>query len=280
MEEAKDPGSFRDFEYSGWEASVDEYNNAFSPLTRQTIPTIIDAVGDLNGKRVLDVACGPGDLASALAAKGAIVSAVDFAPAMIERAQRLSTQSNVDFVVDDAEVLSKFEDASFDAVVMNYGILHLGRPLAAIKAAARVLKPGGKFVFSCWQDASKAKGFAIILDSVKEVGAVAEGMPHGPNFFTFSDDDNIKSALSQAGFGEVTIRNVEQTWELKDGQALFSAFIDGTARTGGMLRKLAPADRDAVRELAVQMAEAIYTNEAGELSIPMPTKVASGTIGR
>lgn len=276
MDEAKDPEQFYEFELSGWQKSVDAYADKFSPLTRQTIPTILKSLGSIDNAKVLDVACGPGDLARELARSGANVTAIDFSPSMLERA-RSKSSDDIEFKIDDAETLENFQDSMFDAVVMNYGILHLGRPSRAIQAARRVLMSGGKFVFSCWQNPTKAQGFSAILDAVSATGIAPQGVPHGPNFFEFSDDQNIRSAVAAAGFVKVDIHDVNQTWELPDGETLFNSFLEGTARTGGMLRALSPKDRGLVKDEVVKSAKDRFLNSSNSLTIPMPAKVAVAT---
>ena len=86
--------------------------------------------------RVLDVGSGPGYVAAAAAARDATAVGVDVAPAMVALARTLHPQ--VEFVQGDAEHL-QFADDSFDAVVANFAILHLGRPEQAAAEFARVL---------------------------------------------------------------------------------------------------------------------------------------------
>jgi ubiquinone/menaquinone biosynthesis C-methylase UbiE len=143
--EAPDPAAFREFEHAGWEVNVAEYEDAFARLTRQAIGPLLEAVNARQGIRLLDVATGPGYVAAAAAARGARVTGIDFSAPMVARARDLNPA--VEFQVGDAEALS-FPDASFDAVVMNFGILHLARPERAMSEAARVLRPGGRFAFT------------------------------------------------------------------------------------------------------------------------------------
>lgn len=278
MNEARDPKAFHEFEYSGWELAVDEYDRQFVPLTRQTIPTMVEAIEPVEGKRVLDVACGTGELAYALDVEGARVTAIDFSPAMIERAHKLNADRDIDFHVDDAQTLETLSGATFDAVVMNYGILHLGQPSRAISAVARVLKPGGRFAFSCWQDIAHTRGYAVLYDAIREAGAVAGGVPHGPNLFMFSENGTVQTALSSAGFINIGISDVHQIWELESGDAFFDAFLHGTARTGGMLRSLSENDRDAVRDIVVKISETLFLRPDGKLQVPMPAKVAAADL--
>jgi demethylmenaquinone methyltransferase/2-methoxy-6-polyprenyl-1,4-benzoquinol methylase len=92
------------------------------------------------GSRVLDVCCGTGDLALADERAGGRVTAVDFAPRMLERARTKS--ETIDWIVADALDLP-FEDASFDAVTVGFGVRHLDAE-AALRELRRVLVPGGR----------------------------------------------------------------------------------------------------------------------------------------
>src|SRR5262245_62748234 len=125
---------FHDFEQVGWEKAAEYYVDAFAPLTRQTTEHLLDAVGAKAGTRLLDVACGPGFITAAAAARGASVTGLDFADAMIAYAQH--THRGLAFRIGDAQNLP-FDAASMDAVVMNFGLLHLARPDQAIAEAPR-----------------------------------------------------------------------------------------------------------------------------------------------
>ena len=93
----------------------------------------------------LDVGCGPGHTAAALAlrlSEGATIG-VDFAPSMVERArERWSAVARLDFDEDDAEHLSR-PDASFDVVTSSFTLMFCYDALGAIAHAARVLRPNG-----------------------------------------------------------------------------------------------------------------------------------------
>src|SRR4051812_24363420 len=132
--------TFHDFEQAGGERAAAFYGDAFGGLTAQTAPALLDAARVARGARVLDVASGPGFIAREAAGRGAEVIGLDFARAMVAEARRRNPA--IDFREGDAEALT-FDDGSFDAVAMNFGMLHLARPDTAIAEAHRVLRPGG-----------------------------------------------------------------------------------------------------------------------------------------
>lgn len=98
--------------------------------------------------RALDVACGPGIVACALATRAAHVAGVDLTPAMIEQGrlrQRAAGLENIEWRVGDATGLP-FEDACFDVVVTRYSFHHIQQPALALAEMKRVCRPGGRIV--------------------------------------------------------------------------------------------------------------------------------------
>jgi len=102
-------------------------------------------------ERVLDVACGTGVVAVTAALRGARAFGLDLTPVLIERARKNASLAGVeiDFVEGDAEALP-YPDASFDAVLSQFGHIFAPRPAVAVKEMLRVLKPGGRIAFSTW----------------------------------------------------------------------------------------------------------------------------------
>ena len=107
---------------------------------------LVARAGSLQGRRVLDLACGTGDLAFLAAAGGATVTALDLTPRMIELARRKGAgQGTVRFLLGDMTAVP-LADASVDLVTTGYGLRNvpdLDRALAEIQ---RVLAPGGRFL--------------------------------------------------------------------------------------------------------------------------------------
>ncbi len=262
------PNAFWEFEHSGWQRAVQSYHDGFGPLTAQTIPALLEALGCTPGISLLDVAAGPGYVAAAAAQQGAHVVGLDFSSEMVAKARELFP--HLSFEEGDAQALP-FPDETFEAVVMNFGLLHLGRPEQAIAEAYRVLRHGGRFGFTVWARPQEAVGFQMMLDAVRERGDPQVPLPIGPPFFRFSDEGESQRVLMEAGFANPTVQKLALIWELPSAGALFDAFYAGTARTGGLLRAQAPAALRAVRE-AVQQAAAAYQTDAG-LRIPMPALV-------
>ena len=103
------------------------------------------------GQRVLDVACGTGNLALPAARLGAVVTGVDIAPNLIEQARENAKHEGltVQFDEGDAEKLP-YEDASFDAVVTMFGAMFAPRPELTAAELKRVVRPGGSIAMANW----------------------------------------------------------------------------------------------------------------------------------
>ena len=93
------------------------------------------------GDRVLDACCGTGDLAIGARTRGADVVGVDFSAAMLERARR--KDATIEWVQADVLHLP-FEDASFDAATVGFGVRNVDDLDAGLRELRRVLRPGGR----------------------------------------------------------------------------------------------------------------------------------------
>lgn len=103
------------------------------------------------GMRVLDVACGTGNLAIPAAKAGAIVTGVDIASNLIEQARERAKREGVNAQFDegDAEQLP-YPDASFDLVVSMFGAMFAPRPDHVAAELVRVCRPGGQIAMANW----------------------------------------------------------------------------------------------------------------------------------
>ncbi len=263
--------TFKEFELAGWQTVADGYHDYFGPLTQQTISHLCSAIEPLNDAKVLDVATGPGYVAQELHSRGASVTGIDFSSVMIERARRLF--SEIEFEVDDAENLS-FADETFDAVTMNFGILHFDKPESALAEAYRVLRPTGRFAFSVWSTADQSLGFKVVLDAVEAKGDSKVNLPVGPPFFRFSQEEESRRVMTEAGFSNVVIERIPMMWVLRSSLDVFNAFFLGTPRTGGLLRAQTESTLEDIKKELAQSTEQFSAGD--HLKIPMVSLVVRG----
>ena len=265
-----DPVAFRAFEHAGWQRAAEHYPDAFGSLTSQTIASLLDAVRLEPGTKLLDVASGPGFVAAAAAERGAIVVGVDFSPAMVDYARR--RHPTLTFMEGDAEKL-RLPDRNFDAVVMNFGLLHLARPEAAVSEAFRVLRTGGRYSFTVWAKPEVAAGFGIVLRAIETHGTIDVGLPIGPAFFRFSDPGECRRCLLEAGFDHVEVRELPLAWRLASADSLFDAMSRGAVRTTALLYGQTPENLSAIRE-AIRTTVRQYAR-GDAIVVPMGAVIAS-----
>jgi ubiquinone/menaquinone biosynthesis C-methylase UbiE len=264
---------FWEFEHSGWQSIHSAYAQAWGSLTSQAGAALLDATDVGLGSAVLDVACGPGYVAAEAQERGAQVIATDFAAEMVSQAKQL--HPTLDVREGDAEHL-EFEDQTFDSVVMNFGMLHLGQPDIAAAEAFRVLREGGAFAYTVWCQPSEARGFSFVLDAVAAHGQPVE-LPAAPNFFRFSDPDSSAALLHHAGFTKVESHVVPMTWTLSSAEAVFDAYDKGSARTGALLRAQTDDARMLLRDAITKSAIAFQQSD-GSVRIPMPAMLTVGRV--
>ena len=162
--------------------------------------------------RVLETAAGTGIVTRAMVkvlTPGGEIIATDLNQAMLDLAATRLQAPNVTWRQADAQRLP-FEDAAFDVIVCQFGVMFFPDKVEAHREALRVLKPGGRFLFSVW-DSLDANP---VSQAVHE--AMASAFPDDPPQFIqrmpfgYSDHDRIRNELQQAGFGNVAIQTVEK----------------------------------------------------------------------
>ena len=124
----------------------------------------IDARAALAGKKVLDVGCGGGILAEAMAERGAQVTGIDLgdAPLAVARLHLKESGRQVDYRKISAEDMAQQAPAGFDVVTCMEMLEHVPDPASTVAACAQLVKPGGQVFFSTINRNPKSWLFAIV----------------------------------------------------------------------------------------------------------------------
>ena len=159
------------------------------------------------GNRVLDACCGTGDLAIAAEREGGHVTGLDFSPAMLERARRKST--TIEWVEGDMLALP-FEDASFEAATVGFGVRNVVDLERGVAELRRVLRPGGRLAIL---EITRPTGllapfyrlwFDVLIPAAGKVlpgGAAYTYLPASVR--RFPDPEGLARLMDEAGFGEI-----------------------------------------------------------------------------
>lgn len=124
----------------------------------------IDELVSLAGKRVLDVGCGGGILAEAMALKGAQVTGTDLGekPLKVAQLHLLESGLNIEYRNISVEALATEQPGTFDVVTCMEMLEHVPDPSSVVNACAKLSKPGGWTVFSTINRNPKSYLFAVI----------------------------------------------------------------------------------------------------------------------
>jgi len=124
----------------------------------------IDERAALAGKRVLDVGCGGGILAEAMAGRGARVTGIDLSEKSLRVAElhRLESQAEVAYERAMAEDFAAAHPGEFDVVTCMELLEHVPQPASVVAACARLVRPGGQVFFSTINRNPKSYLFAVV----------------------------------------------------------------------------------------------------------------------
>jgi SAM-dependent methyltransferase len=209
----------------------ENYQDLLVPLIFEAYAEeIVPRVAPPLGGNVLEIACGTGVVTGKLRERldeGVALIATDVNPEMQAIAiAALERFGGVSFEVQDGTALT-YGDDSFDCVVCQFGVMFYPDKAAGYAEAARVLKPGGTFVFNVWDSLENNPLFAL-ADR-----AVATMIPEDPPPFMkipfgYYDIDEIRMALQGAGFGRVDISVLPETCRAESAGDLARTFATGT----------------------------------------------------
>lgn len=135
-----------------WAESIDvdgiRVSDYFEACTAPENRFILEHLGDVSGKTLLDLGCGAGENSVYFSLKGAHCTATDYSSGMVEKALKLAAANGVQIEARTMNVMEiEFPDNTFDIVYAANLLHHLPDPVAALREMHRVLKPGGKACF-------------------------------------------------------------------------------------------------------------------------------------
>jgi ubiquinone/menaquinone biosynthesis C-methylase UbiE len=167
-------------EIQGWDAGAQEFAARFEQREEfwhkyMINPTILELIGSVEGKTVLDMACGEGHFSRKLAelTKGNIqITGVDASETLIEIAKRRNEASShcISFQVSDASRMARVPSKTFDVVICNMALMFIKHYEEALAEVARVLKPQGIFVFSLLHPCFLTPGSDWIMEDAGSAG--------------------------------------------------------------------------------------------------------------
>lgn len=271
----RNPDTFAALERREWAKSevAQSYATMFAKAADMVVPTLVEAVRAGPGIDALDLCCGQGNVSAGLCNAGAKVIGLDFSPAMLEIA--ISAVPDVTFVDGDAMSLD-FEEQSFDAVTIGFGMPHVPDPPQVLSEACRVLRSGGRLAFSVWCGPEVDTALGYVFGAIEQHGSPEIALPPGPGANDYADPDVAFPALEKAGYKDKHQSMVASKWRVNDPGAPYDFFLEGTARGGALLRPQPEENAVAIRSAVV--SKVLEKHGSGPVwDIPIPAVVTAAT---
>ncbi len=258
-----------------WAATGEAYAESFAKLCEGAVPALLAAAagptGTLDGVRLLDVGTGPGTVAAAAAARGAIVTGVDPELSMLTAARR--RHPDIRFLSGMLPELP-FAEEQFAAVTANFVLNHVPDPALALGDLRRVTVAGGVIAVTAWPPGNSPLR-PLWREALELSGAGAyppDPVPEDePRDRT---EDGLLSLLRDAGLAEVRVELIEWTFAIAPDD-LWRGVEGGVAGVGAIYRSLGADGRRALRAAYVEVARARAGTD-GMLRIPHTAILASG----
>ena len=208
-------------------SAAEVYEEFFLPaLFQEWAKPVVKAAHLQAGQRVLDVACGTGVLAraalDAVGSSGTVVG-LDINEGMLEVAR--SKTPNIDWHKGQAEQLP-FTEASFDAVISQFGLMFFEDKVTALSEMARVLKPQGKLAVAVWGSLEQTTGYAAMTELLRRLfgDEAAKGL-EAP--YSLGNVAQLERLFSQAGIADIDIATKKCTARFASVEAWVHTDIKG-----------------------------------------------------
>jgi SAM-dependent methyltransferase len=262
---------FDAYERELWAGRAGAYERGFARLTAHAIGPLLDAARVGPGTRMLDLGTGPGFVSAEAVRRGATVSAVDADPLMAETAARNVPEADVRVAVLPG---LPHEDESFDAVVGNFVLNHVGDPAVTLKALRRVLRPGGRTALTCWVMPGSGV-LAVVRDAMEEVGVPwPDDVPLSP-FMDYGRRDAFAGLMARE-FTDGAAEELDWDFTFDPDEWWEAGAMAGVGSNGVILLRQDPATIARVR-LAYDRVLAPYALGDGRVAVPAHALLAHGT---
>ncbi len=249
-----------------WAGVGDAYAASYAPLCAATAEPILDALGAAEGRSLLDVGAGVGDLAVRFREEGWEVTGCEPEASMREAA----THRHPGLRLASAGLPElPFADGAFDVVTANFVLNHLADPRRGARELARV--SSGRVVATIWSR-SPSWFWAEVVERAGVAPAPAERLSQDKDFERTAE--GFERMLADAGWAGIDAFESTWTWEVAP-EALWESVRGGVAGAGAAYRGLGPADRERFRA----GFEAVCAECGGNGALPLEHTAVIG-VGR
>ena len=229
-----------------WAANADRYERASRRIWTQFLERVPIGQSD----RVLDIGCGTGRSTRAIAqqARNGSALGIDLSSQMLALARSRAEQAgvgNVQFEQADAQV-HEFAPGAFDLAVSSFGCMFFADPVAAYRNIGTALRSGGRLAMLAWRDQAANEWIRTL------VGALADGRPpfapppDAPGPFAFANPDHVRRVLTEAGFQDVGLEEIDSQQDLGPDAEEAYGFVRNMGIVRGLTQELDEVARQRV----------------------------------
>jgi ubiquinone/menaquinone biosynthesis C-methylase UbiE len=238
-----------------WSAMAPRWERGRELLWRSTAPVSEWLVSHLDpqpGQLLLDLAAGTGEtgfLALERVGGGARLISADRERGMVEAAERLALDRGLDgieFRVLDGERLD-LADSSIDGVLCRFGYILKGDPPPMLLEIRRILRPGGRLVFSVWASRERNPWMTVPADVMLERGHLPPQTEAEVKLSARRNDASIRSVLDETHFTVSDLEEIEVAYRFADADELWFFVSELRGPVALALADLPDGERAAVR---------------------------------
>jgi ubiquinone/menaquinone biosynthesis C-methylase UbiE len=206
-----------------WVRRQEEQDALLAPVAE----LLLERTAARAGEVVLDIGCGWGGIAIALAARvapGGRVLGVDVSELMLARARELAPPGlPIEFVLGDASVYP-FEPGKADLLVSRFGVMFFADPVRSFANMRRGLHSGARVAFACWREPHENPWLMLPLqEAYRHVPRLPDVGPEDPGAFSFAAESRVRDILDRAGFASVQLEPVGLTLDIAIGGGIEAA---------------------------------------------------------
>ncbi|MBR0672350.1 class I SAM-dependent methyltransferase [Neoroseomonas soli] len=226
----------------------DAYEQQMGRWSRLLAEPFLDFVGPVGAGRVLDLGCGTGSLALALAARAPAcrIFGVDFSPAYVEHARRRTADPRLDFQVGDACAIP-FAAASFDHVLSLLMLHFVPRTSDAVAEMRRVARPGAVVAASVWDARGGFVAQRIVLDTAAAMDPKADALRAQNCTRPMTRPGELAAAWRVAGLADIHETALTIRMDYADFDDFWAPYLGGQGPAAGYVGGLEAEARDRLR---------------------------------
>jgi len=194
-----------------------------------------------------------------MSAAGAEVSGVDFSKEMLALAATAAKDATLK--EGDAGDLP-FDDDEFDAVVCNFGMMHLPDQPQALTEIHRVLRLAGQFVMATWVGPQSSPAFGAVFGAIKAHADFASAPPQ-PDLFAFANPSTATQIMGEAGLSVTSYEVLTPALRLSAPEELFEIFLTATVGASMLIKSQKPEVIEAIRQQITATVTDKYADGSG-----------------